>query len=249
MALPESGRSAELFARATDPVQYDGSDLDWAAEGAADAPFATFVRERLEPALGSLRDRSVLDIGCGTGHLALLFEGLAARRMVGLEPSARHARLAKRLHPRLLVVRGALQRAPLRGGFNVAVAVLSFEHQPDLEAAYRAVAALLAPAGRFLLIAGDPLFHRTPRWGLGLEVVEQEDGSALVATTYPVGPVHDVIRPPAHYQHAARAAGFVTVRREPVVPDDALIARDARWADFAGRPVAWLIEASAPDRR
>jgi SAM-dependent methyltransferase len=246
MRTPERGRSAELFARATDPTQYDGPDLDWAPEGDAEAPFARYVRERLEPALGSLRDRSVLDIGCGTGHLAELFERLGARRMVGLEPSARHARLAKRLHPRLSVVRGAVPRAPLRAGFDVAIAVLSFEHQPDLDPAYRAVAGLLRADARFLLIAGDPLFHRAPRWGLGLEVIERADGSALVATTYPVGTVHDVIRPPDHFERAARGAGFATVRSEPLVPDNALMDRDARWREFSGRPVAWLITATMP---
>lgn len=244
MTLIESETGpADLLARATDPRQYDAPDMDWTPEGGADAPWPRFVRERLEPILGPLDGRTTLDVGCGTGHLALLFARLGARRMVGLEPSARHAATADRLHPDLDVVRGGLPQAPFRRVFDVAVAVLSMEHQRSIEAGYDAVAALLAPGGRFVAVTGDPEFHRTPRWGLTLETHERPDGSLLVATTYPVGTVHDVIRPPAHYERAARAAGFTAVASTAMIPDEALMRRDGKWRAFAGRPVAWMIVA------
>ncbi|MBI1796462.1 MAG: methyltransferase domain-containing protein [Candidatus Eisenbacteria bacterium] len=236
----------ELFARATDPRQYDAEAMDWTPEGDADAPWPRFVRERLAPALGPLAGRSVIDLGCGTGHLALLFARLGAGAMTGLEPSARHAGAARRRHPGLRVVRGGLPRAPFRRAFDDAVAVLSLEHQRSLDEAYASVATLLRPGGRFVAIAGDPEFHRTPRWGLGLVTHARADGSLLVATTYPVGTVHDVIRPPEQFERAARGAGFDVTDRAALAPDEALIARDPRWRLFSGRPVAWLITAAAP---
>jgi SAM-dependent methyltransferase len=235
--------AAQLFARATDPRQYDAPDMDWTPEGGADAPWPRFVRERLAPVLGGLARRSVLDLGCGTGHLALLFAHLGAQRMVGLEPAARHAGAARRLHPELHVVRAGLPRTPFLHAFDDAIAVLSMEHQSSLDDAYQAVATVLKPGGRFLVIAGDRDFHRSPRWGLGLEVHDRDDGSMLVATTYPVGTVHDVIRPPGHFERAARRVGFERVSSAPLVPDEALMSRDGKWREFAGRPVAWLIVA------
>src|SRR6478735_165067 len=124
--------AAELFARATDPRQYDAPDMDWTPEGGADAPWPRFVRERLDPVLGRLDGRAVVDLGCGTGHLALLFGSLGAHQMVGLEPSERHAGAARRLHPGLGVVRGGLPRPPFRRAFDEAIAVLSLEHQSSL---------------------------------------------------------------------------------------------------------------------
>src|SRR5262245_33276501 len=237
--------SADLFARATNPRQYDAPDMDWTPEGGADAPWPRFVRERLAAALGPMAGRSVVDLGCGTGHLALLFAQLGAGRMVGLEPSERHAEAAHGLHPRLHVVRAGLPRAPFRRVFDDAIAVLSLEHQGSLDEAYREVADTLRAGGRFFVIAGDPEFHRTPRWGLGLETHARDDGSVLVATTYPVGTVHDVIRPPEHFERAARAAGFGAVTRSALIPDHELMTRDEKWRQFDGRPVAWLIVAEA----
>lgn len=235
-----------LFARATNPRQYDGPSLDWAPEGDANAPWPRYVRDRLAHEIGRIPGLAVIDIGAGIGHLALLFERLEALHAVALEPSAQHAGLARRRHPGLAVVRATLEEAPFRRAFDVAVAVLSFEHQASLDDAYAASAGLLAPGGALFVIAGDPEFHATPRWGLGLEVHERGDGSLLVATTYPVGTVHDIIRPPEHFERAARAAGFRDVARTALEPDDALMERDPRWLAFEGKPVAWLIAATDP---
>ena len=231
----------QLFARATDPKQYDSAGLDWPREGVPSSPAMQFFQRSLRPELGDLRGKSVLDIGCGTGLLCALFDELGARRAVGLEPSARNAAAARRQFPELEIVEDSLQSAELSSRFDLAVAVMSFEHQPELGGAFRRVHDLLVPAGRFLLVVGDKPFHLTPRFGLGLEIHELPDGSALVATAYPFGTLHDVIRPVSHYLEAARAAGWNVLRTLPLVPTRELIETDAGWGAFEGRPLAHLL--------
>jgi len=231
----------ELFARATDPGQYDTPGLDWPREGSLSSPSTQFFHRYLREELGDIRDRSVVDIGCGTGHLYSMFERLGAGRVVGLEPSERNAAIARRQFPGLEVVAGTLQDSDLGSPFDLAVAVMSFEHQPDLRAAFRRVASLLEPSGRFFLVAGDQAFHLTPRFGLILEAHAMPDGSTVVATRYPYGTLHDVIRPIEHHEHAARMAGFVVQRKRAMVPTRELLDVDSRWQAFEGRAVAHLL--------
>ncbi len=236
-------RREELFARATDPQQYDAPGLDWPREGILSSPAMRFFHGYLRRELEDVRGKSVIDIGCGTGHLHALLTQLGARRVVGLEPSARNAAIARREARGLEVIEGALQDAQFSQAFDLAVAVMSFEHQPDLPAAFRRVSHLLKPGGTFYLVAGDKEFHLAPRFGLRLETYEMPDGSAVVATGFAFGTIHDVVRPVAHYERAARDGGFAVVRRVALVPTVGLFAADPRWREFEGRPVAHLVVA------
>ena len=223
----------ELVRRATDPRQYDDSGMDWAVQGTAETPSARFDRDAVRAALQGLRIVAALDIGCGTGHLTPLLRSFGAERVVGLEPSARNAAIARKSQPGLEVVETPLAALALPSSFDVAVAVMSFEHQPDLDAAFRAVHGVLRAGGRFVLITGDPEFHRTPRFGLGLEIHPLTDGSEVVATRYPFGTIHDLIRPPDHYLAAARRTGFELERHDPMPPTPELIESDPRWGELA----------------
>jgi len=131
--------------------------------------------------------------------------------------------------------------------FDVAVAVMSFEHQPDLGAAFRKVRGLLVPGGEFYLVFGDARFHLTPRFDVEIEAIELEDGSTVVATRRPYGILHDLIRPAGHYTSAARAAGFVVRRERELVPTAELFDADPRWRELEGRAVARLLVSENED--
>jgi len=230
----------QLFERATDPRQYDAPGLDWRREGAPGSHTARFVEAWLSPELERLRFQSAVDIGCGTGHLYPLLHRLGARRVAGIEPAAANAAFARRAFPALEVIESPLQDVSLPDAFDLAIVVMSFEHQPDLAAAFRSVHRLLLPGGSFALIAGEPEFHLTPRFGLGIESHALADGSFLVATAYPYGTVHDIVRPPEHYVDAARAAAFAIRRRIAMAPTPELIESDPRWCPLELRTVAHL---------
>ncbi len=230
----------QLLARATDPRQYDTPDFDWVHAAGPGSLVARLYEAWLAPEIEAARPRAAVDVGCGTGYLYPRLREAGAARVTGIEPSAANAAAARRAFPGLELIEAPLQQVSLRGAFDLAVAVMSFEHQPDLADAFGRVHALLAPGGRFLLVTGDPEFHLTPRFGLGLESHPRPDGSLLVATTYPYGTLHDIVRPPGHYAEAGRRAGFARQRRLAVTPTADLIASDPRWRAFEGRAVGHL---------
>jgi SAM-dependent methyltransferase len=103
-------------------------------------------------ALGPLRGRRVLDVGCGKGRFARV---LAARgaRVVGLDVSA--AMLAAARFETLDRVQGSARRLPFRDGtFDAAIAVEVFEHfEPRaVEAACDELRRVLRPGGLFVLV-------------------------------------------------------------------------------------------------
>jgi SAM-dependent methyltransferase len=230
----------ELFRRATDPGQYDSPALDWPREGMPGTRAARFFASYLEPEIARRQARSVIDIGCGTGHLYPLLVANGARRVVGVEPSSRSAAIARREFPGLDVVEAPFESGRFSPEFELAIAVMSFEHQPDLLGAFAAVRALLRPGGTFLLVAGDLEFHRSPHFGLPHEHVMLPDGAALVARTYPHGTICDIVRPAELYEIAGHAAGFSLRKRVALVPTSTLIEGDPRWRAFEGRALAHL---------
>ena len=229
-----------LRARATDPRQYDRPELDWTRQGAPDSASSRAYQVALREALAGVRVTAAVDIGCGLGPLEPLLRELGAQRVVGIEPSAQSAAIARRSHPAMEVIESPLETVTLDGGFDLAVAVMSFEHQPDLAAAFRNVSRLLVSGGRFALITGDPDFHRTPHLGLSVDARYLPDGSIAVATSYPFGTIHDLVRSPEQIVTAATGAGFVVERRIPLMPTPLLIEDDPGWREIADRPYGHL---------
>ncbi len=94
--------------------------------------------------------------------------------------------------------------------------------------------------GRFALITGDPEFHRTPHLGLSVEARELPDGSIAVATAYPFGTIHDLVRSPEQIVAAASEAGFTVERHLALMPTPLLIEDDPGWREIADRPYGHL---------
>src|SRR5262249_41016020 len=185
------------------------------------------------------------DVGSGSGHLFPLLRAAGARRVVGIEPSARSAAIARREYPELELIEAPFLPSRLGREFDLAVAVMSFEHQIDLGAAFTAVRGLLLPGGTFLLVARDMAFHLSSHFRLPHQHIDMPHGAALVAPAYPRGTICDIVRPVEHYERAARAAGFALTERRAMTPTADLIASDARWTEVAGQALAHLFEFAA----
>jgi SAM-dependent methyltransferase len=230
-----------ILTRATDPRQYDDPALDWSQQGAPGTPSVRAYEQALRAALAGAPITAAVDIGCGHAPYTPLLRELGARRLVGIEPSSRSAAIARRTFPDLEVIQSPLERVTLDGAFDLAIAIMSFEHQRNLEVALNRVSRMLAPGGRFALISGDPDFHRTPRFDLAIEVRELGEGGALISTTFPFGTIRDIIRPPEQIVAAARIAGFSLEHRVPLLPTEGMIEVDPRWRELANRPFGHLL--------
>ena len=118
------------------------------------------LTERLERSLvldlvGEVRDRSVLDLGCGDGDLAIaLWRGGA--RVTGLDASpdmiAAAVARARREHADVVFETGSAAALPFPPGqFDVVVAVTILCFVADAAPVFREIARVLRPGGRLVI--------------------------------------------------------------------------------------------------
>lgn len=152
-----------------------------------------------------LRGCRVLDIGCGTGGLALhLVRAHGAAGVTGFdveEPVLTRARaLAARsgLADRVRFVGGAPGRLPFPdGGFDVVISKDALVHIPDKEALCRDVFRLLRPGGWF--VASDWMTDRDGPPSEAMRAYLEAEGLSFRMAS------------PARYVRALEAAGFAEI--------------------------------------
>jgi ubiquinone/menaquinone biosynthesis C-methylase UbiE len=118
--------------------------------------------------VAALRDgprRRVLDVGCGTGQLAVrIRRELRETRIVGCDFSAGMLRQARARARRAPWVQGDAGRLPFRDGtFDAIVCTEAFHWFPDRQAALAEFRRVLRPDGRLLLALVNPRFALTGR--------------------------------------------------------------------------------------
>jgi SAM-dependent methyltransferase len=109
----------------------------------------------------------VLDIGCGEGQIARRATAAidAVRAVVGVDPTGNQIREAARRGGRVAYAQATAHRLPFgAASFDAVLMCLVIEHIDDFEAAFREVARVLVPGGRFLLFLNHPLLQ-TPGSG------------------------------------------------------------------------------------
>lgn len=107
------------------------------------------VLAALREAIGELRGRSVLEVGCGTGYVLQGLEA-AGMRGCGLDMHMEGLRYARRRTGSLLVCESAA-RVPFEGQFDAVSLCDVIEHDDDDVALLRSAAAALRPGGAVLV--------------------------------------------------------------------------------------------------
>jgi SAM-dependent methyltransferase len=106
---------------------------------------------------GDLRGTRVLDVGCGTGSLAVALAEQYACKVWGVDASPEMLEIARAKVPAGVGVKlGRAEDLPFKDGwFERAVATLAV-HLWDRPRAFAEIARVLAPGGRFVLASFDP---------------------------------------------------------------------------------------------
>lgn len=219
--------------RATDPGQYDLPELDWRIGGAEDRPSRKWFREFLDDSipLGSLQGKRIIDIGSGVGQLFNWLKAHGAVEVVGIDPAIRNVKTSTELYPWATSIQGTLHEFVSSNSkkFDMAFAVMVFEHIQDLRGAFGDVRSLLAENGQFCLIISDKDFNITENRELrgknfvNVEIVKDfGDGSVEAKTIRNEGEgyqtvLHDIFRPLEHVRDAAKENGFTLMLEQPIM--------------------------------
>lgn len=138
----QSRNSIEQYERLA--PRYDRLHHRWLrhAGGEAQAALEALVRALTTP------EKSLLDAGCGTGHLAraLIAEGMSPKAMTLLDPS--EAMLARCADIPALKVKGNLEALPFSdSAFDIVTCVWALETVPNLELALSELCRVVRPGG------------------------------------------------------------------------------------------------------
>lgn len=190
----------------------------------------------LLPAILSLASASdldaVVDVGCGVGLVSEVF-GRRARRVVGVDPSPGSIEVARRRYSRRNVefsdetVESYAARS-IAGAFSLAIANMSLMTTLDLDAALRAIARLLRPAGHLVITVPHPAFwplHRRYAYEEWFEYTHElpVEGEFVISLSSDSGvTTTHVHRPLSTYVNCLVDCGFCVDRMlEPLPPSEA----------------------------
>ena len=208
---------------------------------------------RMLPPVGGA---DVLEIGCGDGQLARWLAGRGARRVLGVDPSARMLGLAAaRGHPRVRYCQASadtLELAP--GRLDVVVSSLALHYVADYSALIGRVAGWLRPGGHLVYSVEHPV--RTAR--------NPMTGWAVTADGATVWPVDDYAAETARRQvwldtvvtkyhrrlttlvGAVLAAGLELTGLDEPYPDERMAARRPDLAPHRRSPPLLVVAARRP---
>lgn len=212
----------------------DGYDR-WAATYDGYVNSTVFVDDAaFPPVWAHLKDRKVLEIGCGTGRHTLRL-AQAGNSVTGLDLSPgmlaqASAKLAD--YPNVTLIEGNLLTTKLTG-FDAAVTALVLEHVADLNAFFLQVSAALIAKGKLFLSEIHP-----DRIAAGTQAnfTDAATGENIRLTSF--------AHAEADIQAAAARAGLRLIAHQDIVGDDSLPRHNPDWQRHVGRKMIriWTFE-------
>jgi 2-polyprenyl-3-methyl-5-hydroxy-6-metoxy-1,4-benzoquinol methylase len=222
----------EEFPKATNPKQYDLPETQWHLRGAENSPSRKYLRESLDlfVEIDAIKDKKVIDIGSGTGHLFNWLREKGANNVQGIDPSEANIKTSTEKYPWATSHLSTLKEfaESSKEKFDTAFAVMVIEHIEDLQIAFQEISELLTDDGRLILVMGDKDDELSSETGEGKHIIMAEivrqlpDGAIEVKIERSLGggvtsTIFDILRPIESVRESANAAGFELIAEKPIM--------------------------------
>lgn len=208
--------------------------------------------------LPELRDKKILDLGCGFGWHCRYARERRARSVVGIDISENMLERARAMtdDPQIEYRRLPIEDIDFaEGEFDVVISSLAFHYVEDVDIIFRKVHRCLANEGVFVLSVEHPIYTALAAqdWCYGPQ------GEKL---HWPVDRYHeegprqarfldnDVVkyhRTVATYMNALMEAGFVISKLSELQPTQDMLDKHSAWREEVRRPMFLLIKAVKRD--
>ncbi|QQS38532.1 class I SAM-dependent methyltransferase [Candidatus Woesebacteria bacterium] len=203
----------KLLNIATDPKQYDRKDVKYEGVKGLDDPHRKHFLYWIEKVHPKWKDKTVLDIGAGSGWLVKYVKEKGAREAVGFDPSSNNVKLAKENFD-IELIESSLQDFfyPEKESFDTAIALYVLTHVEDLDGAFEKISEYLKSGGMFIAIISDPEYAKRPKEGVrkDIEYLKGDKYNTFIIRAYrKTGTIADIVRDPKAYIDSANKNGFI----------------------------------------
>jgi len=200
----------------------------------------------------------VLDLGCGTGQLAVHIAEAGAAEVIGLDLSQRMLAVARveRAHPRVTYVQASMDEADFPAGrFDLVVSSLALHYVENYAGLVRRIADWLVPGGMLVFSTEHPIFLARAsddgwvRDGVGLPLhwtIDRYGTEGLREQHWFRDGVQKFHRTLSTLLNGLVDAGFVIERVVEPMPDDEALRRRPDWIHELKRPIFLLVRARRP---
>ncbi len=180
------------------------------ADNVGSSPFNAFYeRPAMFSLIGDVRDKHVLDVGCGSGDYAEYLLDNGASRVVGVDCSPKMLEIARsRLGGRVTLYQSDVEKGVYlteESLFDVVICPLIFHYIQDWSTALTSLCALMKPTAPLIMSVGHPMSDfasSLSRNYFEVELIEEEWPSYGVQVPSYRRPLGEIFR-------ALRATGFI----------------------------------------
>ncbi len=229
-----------LFNKATDPLYYDSPEISWTETDGGQSPTKLLAEEYLEKYL-DIKNKTIIDIGSGTGTFFDFFKEKGATLIEGIEPSRKNFEVAKNKYPEITVFNGSLENYFSDKKFDRAISVMVFEHISDIKSSFEKIAGFLNDDGVFYLIVANMEYFLTPRFDYKLDIQDLPNNEHVVASGRSYGTLFDIVRPIENYETTAKGAGFKLKNTIPIFPTEKFMNFSPKYKEFEHTPIFKLL--------
>jgi len=230
----------EIIERATNCHQYDQEDLNWALYNSSSLNEKLFYTALMKQ-IKSWKNKSVLEIGAGSGWLLDLALKGKAKIAEGIEPSVKNTKLAKENYKELIMHNTTIEKFETKNKYDLIISILVFSHIREVAKVFEKINSMLADDGKLSIIVSDYDYAKTSRSGHELELEEISNEEYAIKVKRSWGTLADIIRKTSYYKRTAKEAGMELIKEIPLVPSKESIKTNPNYKEFKSTTMHWLL--------